>query len=84
MKYFFGIFGDCWVCLATLDQFLVISFAGFGKRKEAKSLWQCAIYATVWCIWLEHNSRTFNDRFSNKQVLLDTTLHNALSATSLF
>ena len=26
----FGIFGECWVCLAMLDQFLLISFMGFG------------------------------------------------------
>ena len=44
-----SIFGKCWVCFATLDQFLLTSFAGFGKKKEAKTLWQCAIYGTAWC-----------------------------------
>ena len=34
----FGIFGECWVCFATVDQLLLTSFVGFGK-KEAKSLW---------------------------------------------
>ena len=67
----FGIFGAGWVCPATLDQFLLTSFVGFGRRKETKSLWPCAIYATIWSIWLEHNSRTFNHRFSSKQVLWD-------------
>ena len=62
----FGIFGECWACPTTFDQFLLTSFVGFGMRKEAKSLWQCSIYATVWSIWLEHNSRTFNDKFSRK------------------
>ena len=59
------------MCPATLDQFLLTSFAGFGRREEAKSLWHCAIYATIWSIWLEWDSYTFNDRFSNKQVLWD-------------
>ena len=47
---FFGVFGEGGVCPATLDQFLLTSFAGFGRRKEAKSLWQYAMYATVWSI----------------------------------
>ena len=53
------MFGECSVCLATLDQFLLTGFAGFGRRKGANSLWQCAIYAIVWSIWLECNPRTF-------------------------
>ena len=64
----FGIFGECWACPRTLDQFLMIIFVGFGRRKD-KSLWQCTVYATVWCIWLEHKSRIFNGRYSDKQVL---------------
>ena len=40
MEYFvFGILSECWMCLRILDQFLLTSFAGFGKIKEAKSLW---------------------------------------------
>ena len=73
----FGTFGECWVCPAILDQFLLTSFAGVGGGKEAKSLWQCAIYATIWCIWLECNSRTFNDRFSDELVLWDRVRHLA-------
>ena len=57
------------MCPATLDQFLLTSYASFGKSKEAKYLRQFAIYAIVWCIWLECNSHIFNGRFSNKQVL---------------
>ena len=73
----FGIFGEFWVCPATLDEFLLTSFAGFGKRKEAKSLWHCPNYATVWSIWLKYNSHTFNDRFSDQQVLWDRVRHLA-------
>ena len=73
----FGIFGECWVCPRALYQFLLTSFVGFERRKEAKSLCQCAIYAIVWCIWLEHNSCIFNGRHSNKQVLWDRIRHPA-------
>ena len=71
----FGIFGECWVCPATLNHFLLTSFAGFERKKKAKSLWQSAIYATIWSSWLERNSHTFNDRFSNKQVLWNRVRH---------
>ena len=70
-----GTSGECWVCHVTFDQFLLTSFGGFGRRKEANSLWQCAIYTTVWSIWLEHNSSTFNDIFSDKHVLWDRVRH---------
>ena len=40
------------MCPRALDQFLLTRFVGFGRRKEAKSLWQCAVYAIVWRIWL--------------------------------
>ena len=63
----FGIFGECWVCPKALDQFLLTSFTGFGRRKEAKSLLQYTVY--VWCIWLERNSCNFNGKYSDKHVL---------------
>ena len=62
----FGIFGECWVCPATLDQFLLTRFLGFGNNKEAKSLWEYSVYATICSIWLERNSITFNNKFSDK------------------
>ena len=62
----FGIFGECWVHPRTLDQLLLTSFAGFARRKEAKSLWQCAVYATVWCIWPKRNSSIFSGRNLDK------------------
>lgn len=31
----------------------------FGKSTEAKFLWQCIIYATIWCIGLEWKSSIF-------------------------
>ena len=59
------------MCPKALDQFLLTSFVGFGRKKKAKSLWQCAVYAIVWCIWLERNSCIFNGKHSDKQILWD-------------
>lgn len=36
----------------SVYQLFMISFQGFGGSKEHKFLWQCAIYAIFWCIWL--------------------------------
>ena len=35
-----------------------------GNRKKAKILWRCCIMAAAWCLWLERNRRTFEDKFS--------------------
>ena len=44
---------------------------------SSKSLWQCAICAIVWCIWLKRNSHIFNGRYSDKQALWDRIRHLA-------
>ena len=67
----FGIFDKCWEYPATLDQFLLTSFAGFRKKKEVESLCQCAIYAIVLYICSDRNSHTFNDKFFDQQILWD-------------
>ena len=67
----FGIFGESWVCPKDIHQFLLTKFRGFGSRKEAKILWQTSIFAMLWCIWLERNSRVFNDSFSSIDFIWD-------------
>ena len=41
--------------------FLSVHWCLNGRRKKAKFLWRCCS-AVVWCIWLEHNARIFEDR----------------------
>lgn len=31
----------------------------FGKGGKAETLWQCAVFALLWVIWQEQNSRKF-------------------------
>ena len=49
----FGLFGECWVCHRSLDQFLMTSFTSFGRSKGTKFLWQMCKLCYTWCIWLE-------------------------------
>lgn len=46
----FGVFGECWVYPFSLEQFLLINFRVSARRKDGKTLMQCAIYALFWCI----------------------------------
>ena len=41
------------------DLLLHCSNARWNKR--AKALWACAVWAVLWAIWTERNSRTLND-----------------------
>ena len=59
------------MCPRSLDQFLMVSFYGFGRRKETKFLWQCAIFATLWCILLERNSCIFKEDSLAQQLIWD-------------
>ena len=33
------------------------------KNKKVTTIWVCAVWAVLWGIWLERNSRTFNDDY---------------------
>lgn len=33
-----------------------------GGSKDAQILWQCAVLGTLWCIWIERNTRFFRDQ----------------------
>lgn len=59
MACFVWYFGECRVRPRSLDQFMLASFTG--RRKGAKFWWQCAIYATFWCVWLDHDPRIFKE-----------------------
>ena len=44
---------------------LCMEWQFIGNRKKAKILWRCCIMAAAWCLWLERNSRTFEDKSSD-------------------
>ncbi|XP_062093360.1 uncharacterized protein LOC133799353 [Humulus lupulus] len=51
-------FGVGW-CMPSSCAQLFLSHLEGGKR--VTRLWQCTVLATFWAIWLERNSRTFDD-----------------------
>ena len=60
----FSIFEESRFCPIGLYQFLLTKFRGFGQCKEAKIRWQPSIFIVLWYIWLDKNSRVFNDSLS--------------------
>ena len=59
----FGIFGECWVCPATLDQFLLTSFIGLGKGRRpnlcGNVLHMLLFQVFSWSIILAHSMTDF-------------------------
>ena len=66
-----GIYGELWIFLVDLYQFLLTKFRGFGSCKKEKILWQSSVFAVLWCILLERNARIFNDFFSTIDFIWD-------------
>lgn len=50
-------FGLSWVLTLTVDSFVHSNLEGVAVRNKAKPLWQDAIFAGLWCIWLTRNKR---------------------------
>lgn len=67
----FGIANENWVCPVDLGSFFAINFFGFSTRKEHRILWKAAVFATVWCLWMERNARVFKQRFLSPLLLWD-------------
>ena len=64
------IFGLVWVFLTSVRNLLLEwKFKGLGKKKRA--IWQLPPICLFWCIWGEHNQRTFEDEELSYQSLTD-------------
>lgn len=59
----FSVGGLNWVAPRKAVSLLHITFKGLGGSKRGKCLWNCAILATWWVLWIERNARIFDDRF---------------------
>ncbi|KAK9273684.1 hypothetical protein L1049_018494 [Liquidambar formosana] len=58
----FLLAGVCWVSPASSLDMLVIHYGCFGKSKRGVVLWRRAVLVVFWVLWLERNSRIFEDR----------------------
>lgn len=63
--------------IGTISSFLLIFLRCFGsvrtpkrnrivvqhtRGKDVATLWKCGVFATLWCIWTQRNSRIFDDQ----------------------
>lgn len=53
---YFGTISEVLMSTGTVSYFgavLLVHFNGFGKSKEARTLWQSVVYAILWYIWMK-------------------------------
>lgn len=67
-----------WVMPPTLESFICSIIYGVGVRKEAKPLWQVAIFAGSWYIWLLRKRRIFHDPANSFEDIWDGTILMAI------
>lgn len=65
---------EMWVIPSRVEYLLLTSFIGFGKRKDNRILWWCAIFITLWSVWTETNSRIIKEHSRSRQLLWDRTV----------
>uniref|UniRef100_A0A5B7CC03 Uncharacterized protein n=1 Tax=Davidia involucrata TaxID=16924 RepID=A0A5B7CC03_DAVIN len=62
----FVIFGMYWMILWSVKDFLM-SWKAACPSKRVRQAWWSALLCVMWCIWWEHNMRTFEE--------VDTPIH---------
>ncbi|KAL5539799.1 hypothetical protein UlMin_044293 [Ulmus minor] len=68
-----GEVGLHWVAPASVRGMFLDRSLGFGSNKMAKTLWNCMVFSLLWHIWLERNTRIFED----KEILLEDFFEKA-------
>ena len=74
--FVFRSFGISWVPSCTVSNFLFSLWKWLGKN--ASYIWNLVPLCLIWCIWKEHNRRTFEDLNRSENQML------ALFSGSLF
>jgi hypothetical protein len=74
---FFARFGLCWVMPRSVREL----FASWwkGGRTRSAVVWKMVPHCIMWCIWMEHNNRCFEDLSRSREELLNFflfTLYN--------
>lgn len=67
----------CYNSKSRARKALSSGYSGFGKSKDASILWNCGIYAVLWGIWTERNSRMFRDQELPLHLLWDRVVYMA-------
>ena len=58
--------GFCWVFPTFCGSLMVEKPIGFGTNHLAKVMWKCIVLSLLWVIWIERNSRIFEDKSNEK------------------
>ncbi|KAL5549263.1 hypothetical protein UlMin_004494 [Ulmus minor] len=73
-----GEVGLYWVDPATVKGIMLDRTLGFGRNKMAQTLWNCMVFSLLWNIWMERNSRIFEDKESVLEDIYEKAKFSAL------
>ncbi|KAL5567832.1 hypothetical protein UlMin_024407 [Ulmus minor] len=73
-----GEVGLYWVVPATVKGIMLDRTLGFGRNKMAQTLWNCMVFSLLWNIWMERNSRIFEDKESVLEDIYEKAKFSAL------
>ncbi|KAL5538425.1 hypothetical protein UlMin_043523 [Ulmus minor] len=73
-----GEVGLYWVAPATVKGIMLDRTLGFGRNKMAQTLWNCMVFSLLWNIWMERNSRIFEDKESVLEDIYEKAKFSAL------
>lgn len=76
--------GESQIVLNKMEDVLLISFKGFGRRKDIKTLRSCVVLAVIRCIQMERNNKNLRDCNISKLLLWDRIVFFASLWCSLF
>ena len=73
-----GDVGFYWVAPMSVRVIFLDRSVGFGRNKMAQTLWNCMVFSTLWNIWIERNSRIFEDKEMILEDIYEKTKFSAL------
>ncbi|QHN76497.1 uncharacterized protein DS421_19g644380 [Arachis hypogaea] len=68
-------FGRAWVFPKTMKE-LFVSWTGMNTKKQERKSWMIAFFAVIWNIWLERNTRVFNNKRADVESIITRTVLN--------
>ncbi|KAL5569671.1 hypothetical protein UlMin_026246, partial [Ulmus minor] len=73
-----GEAGLYWVAPTSVKGLMLDRTLGFGRNKMAQTLWNCMVFSLLWNIWMERNSRIFEDKESVLEDIYEKAKFSAL------
>lgn len=73
-----------WAALRSCLPMFLIDYRGFGSNKKICVLWRCIYCVLLWVLWLERNTRAFEDKCADFGGILDKIVYLASLGGFLF